>query len=362
MCLTVGGQNMMINCAYCDAEFYRKPSQIKGSKNIFCSKTCKDEWQVGSINPSLHRRIEHHCHYCDELILVPRYKFNKYLNGDFKNLFCDKQCHDDWQRGNTAVENHPLSNRVVKNCEFCKSRYEVVKSKEDTSKYCSVDCRISGRVRRIEATCEYCNKNFTKKKSLMRESNFCCRECSAKWNSEFNNRQVLKNCMICNKEFKVQRDREDTAKSCSKSCHYKWLSEHYAQSEKGKEHYRKLGVNSILNQKYSETKPERIFKEFLIESGIEFIPQYLMYDKFIVDFYLPKENMVIEVFGDYWHGNPLFYGKKEGVKTLSEKQDKQKKKDRARQAYLEKCGHKFYILWEHDIYNNLSKTTKFLKK
>lgn len=67
--------------------------------------------------------------------------------------------------------------------------------------------------------------------------------------------------------------------------------------------------------------------------------------------------MYDEVYGDYWHGNPEVYNDKN---PLNEMQTKQIKKDIARKAYLEKCGHIFLAIWEKDIYEDLNKTMKII--
>lgn len=358
--VTWEGLYMLINCDYCGEEFHKKPSQIKRSKNHFCSKWCNDKWQTGRTRPERSNRVRHNCEQCNKEILVENYKYNRFLNGEIKNLFCDIQCYAEWQKVNLRGANNPAYNSIEKECRFCGDSYTIPKSEEKTSKYCSAECRISGRVEDIEVTCDYCDTVFTKKRAQIRNRNFCNRECSGKWTSENNNFQVSKECLICKKDFLVHRGREETAKTCSKECHYTWLREYHCKEEDVRKRLIKQGVNSQKNKKYSETKPERILKEFLIQKNIEFIPQHSMYDKFVVDFYLPKENIVIEVFGDYWHGNPLFYGDEENPKPLTKKQIKQKKKDKAREAYLKTCGHEFQVLWEHDIYHNLSEITKFL--
>lgn len=350
---------MLINCDYCEKEFDKKPSQIKKSKNNFCSKKCCDKWKTGRKSKN-NNKVEHECHECNQEIEVENYKFKQFLNGKIKNLLCDKNCLANWQRRNFKGKKSSEFNSVVKNCCFCKKEYTVPKSRENTSKFCSSKCHSDNRIEDYDVQCDYCNKIFLKKKAQIRNRNFCTRECSSKWNSEFNNSQVTIECLICSKSSLVQKSRSNTAKTCSRGCHNKWLSEYYANSKEGKRHLRNNGIKTIVNQKYSETKPERIFKEFLVHNNIEFIPQYLMYDKFIVDFYLPNKNMVIEVFGDYWHSNPLFYGDGEKRTKLTKRQIKQQRKDKSRKAYLETCGHKFYALWENDIYNNLDIITDFL--
>lgn len=291
---------MLIRCTYCNTEFHRSPSQVKASKRHYCSRECHNEW----------RR----------------------------------------KKGRTDVI-----------CDHCSKKFSLINSKLDTTRFCSRSCRLKGlKAEYVDLVCKYCENQFTRKRAQVFATTFCDRECSARWNSEYNNRQATIECLICSKKFNVQRSRANTAKTCSRKCHGVWLSEYYAKTKEGKEHYRNNGIKTTMNQNYSQTKPERIMSEFLIHNNIEFIPQHLMYDKFIVDFYLPNNNIVIEVFGDYWHGNPKFYGETGALKPLTKKQNKQKSKDRSREAYLKKCGHEFHILWEDDIYNKLSEITEFL--
>ncbi|GEM_PF-2993594 len=351
---------MLIVCTYCSKKLNKKPSQIKRSKNHFCDKKCHNKWMRGKTRPEKQNKVKHNCHQCDKPMEVENYKYKRFLNGEIKNLFCNKNCLADWQRVNFKGEKSSKFNRITKKCGFCDEEYSIPKSRENTSKYCSNECHSNSRIEDIVVECNYCDSMFTKKRAQIKDRNFCSKSCSSKWNSENNNLQVAKECFACNKKYKVHRSRAESSKTCSRECHGIWLKEYYFKTEKGKQHLINNGVKSQLTQKHSDTKPERIIKELLIHKNIEFIPQHLMYDKFVVDFYLPKENIVIEVFGDYWHGNPLFYGELGTMKPLTEKQIKQKNKDKAREAYLKKCGHAFYILWEHDIYNNLEEVIEFL--
>lgn len=54
---------------------------------------------------------------------------------------------------------------------------------------------------------------------------------------------------------------------------------------------------------------------------------------------------IIEVFGDYWHANPAIYTDDK----LNKHQVSQRKKDRSRLAYLQKCGKIVLVVWEKDI-------------
>jgi very-short-patch-repair endonuclease len=86
-----------------------------------------------------------------------------------------------------------------------------------------------------------------------------------------------------------------------------------------------------------------------------------MHDKFFVDFYLPQQDIIIEVFGDYWHGNSKIYGDEEGLIPFNEKQIKQRKKDKSRIAYLKTCHNQVIVLWEYDIKNNLGECQELIK-
>ena len=79
--------------------------------------------------------------------------------------------------------------------------------------------------------------------------------------------------------------------------------------------------------------------------GIKYKNNELLYEKFFVDFLL-EDGTIIEAFGDYWHYNPKVFS------NPNSNQVKQLKKDKARLAYLRKCGHRVIVLWEKDLKEN----------
>lgn len=64
-----------------------------------------------------------------------------------------------------------------------------------------------------------------------------------------------------------------------------------------------------------------------------------IYDEFI------PPNILVEINGDYWHGNPLVYAEKE----LNETQYTHKKRDARKIAWAEENDCKLVILWENEI-------------
>ena len=73
-------------------------------------------------------------------------------------------------------------------------------------------------------------------------------------------------------------------------------------------------------------------------------------NNFLVDFYLPNYNLVIECDGDYWHSNPLIYNGKE----LDKIQLKNIDRDRRKEEMLRSNEIDFIRFWEYDIKNNFT--------
>lgn len=145
---------------------------------------------------------------------------------------------------------------------------------------------------------------------------------------------------------------DDTNKCCSEKCRIHYFNNVTSQTKEYSEMCRKNGAIAHKKAKNKFTKPERIVLEYLEENNIEYIPQHVLLDKFIVDFYLPKLNTVIEVFGDYWHAHPDKYG--EGKIPLGEKQIKNVNRDVVKIKSFEESDYNFHILWERDIYKNIT--------
>lgn len=102
--------------------------------------------------------------------------------------------------------------------------------------------------------------------------------------------------------------------------------------------------------KISSSKKEKelflFFKKNLKNSNVDkktvrsgkkyFFPDIVIEDKIIVEYY-----------GDYWHGNPKKY-KKGDLVAKNIPAEKVWKRDKIRQNKLEKLGYKFYIVWQSD--------------
>lgn len=76
------------------------------------------------------------------------------------------------------------------------------------------------------------------------------------------------------------------------------------------------------------------------------------------DFYLPEHNLLIEVMGDYWHGNKSKYAKNQ----LSEMQKKNQFNDKFKRKLANAAGYKIIEFWETEINNDFIFVRKELKE
>lgn len=116
----------------------------------------------------------------------------------------------------------------------------------------------------------------------------------------------------------------------------------------------------IFEDKKARTIIDTYLKLGSASKNVKHIPQApLVY--WVVDYYLPDYNIVIQVDGDYWHGNPLMYGKGEGLRPLSKKQRRQRRADASCNTHLRNKGYNVIRLWEHDLKCNLQTCRQLLQ-
>lgn len=110
--------------------------------------------------------------------------------------------------------------------------------------------------------------------------------------------------------------------------------------------------------KYGTSKLEtRFAKNFLEKLGVRYIYQYEMKSigRFL-DFYLPDENVAIEVDGDFYHSYGLVY------EDMNPMQKHNKRVDEQKDHWCLSNSIKLIRIWEHDINNNPTKVMNMLKE
>jgi very-short-patch-repair endonuclease len=76
---------------------------------------------------------------------------------------------------------------------------------------------------------------------------------------------------------------------------------------------------------------------------------------------LEDYNIIIEVDGDFWHGNPKFYNENKG--NLRDHQILKRKDDKIKEMLLIDSDYNIIRFWEDDIYHNFDYVkTIILKK
>ena len=108
---------------------------------------------------------------------------------------------------------------------------------------------------------------------------------------------------------------------------------------------------------------EIFVKDVLNSLKIKFEEQVYIYHKddnkhrryFIADFVIGKT--IIEVNGDYWHGNPLVFKQE----NLDKRQLEKVGKDAYKKLKLEQLGYSVIYIWEYDIKHNKDKVIEDIK-
>lgn len=114
---------------------------------------------------------------------------------------------------------------------------------------------------------------------------------------------------------------------------------------------------------FINSKPEKKLKIEMEKRGIIFIHQY-KFGKFLCDFALPQNKLIVEADGDYFHYNPQLVKKKP-----TERQLKKRELDKDKKEYCDKKGWTLLRFWECEIkkdvkscVDKIEETIKYAKK
>jgi very-short-patch-repair endonuclease len=114
------------------------------------------------------------------------------------------------------------------------------------------------------------------------------------------------------------------------------------------------GRASVLNQlKYnSMNKIETIIYDYIKQYNSE-VKFSIILASYQFDFGIKSKKVLIEVDGDYWHGNPMYYNSdgSNGKKKLNETQLKKIERDVEKTKWAESRGFTVIRIWENEIYN-----------
>ena len=107
---------------------------------------------------------------------------------------------------------------------------------------------------------------------------------------------------------------------------------------------------SLMNQRrFKINKIESKVQEILKENGLEFEYSVILgFNQF--DFGNKDNRLLIEVHGDYWHGNPSIYGP--GKRPLNEIQKTKITADAEKLEWVKSHGYTMVVVWEKELLEN----------
>ena len=156
---------MLINCEYCNKEYYIRPSHFKRKKHHYCSRECYGKSEVGSNNPAWKDNYIR-CEICGE----------EFKPKDNTTKYCSRKC--------MGMADH-IENSIISKCVICGKKIVHKKSKEQYT--CSLECKNklhsermngSGNPSYIGITNKgYKGFNNKLKLKIKRRDNFVCQIC-----------------------------------------------------------------------------------------------------------------------------------------------------------------------------------------
>lgn len=135
---------------------------------------------------------------------------------------------------------------------------------------------------------------------------------------------------------------------------------------------KKYGTAGRLSGFNKVSKIQKKIEKILKELNIEFKLEKAIFSKFnkhlqkiyspVVDILLTNKNIVIEIYGDYWHGNPKIYRKEDLIRKFEgyTKVEDIWKFDDIRKKQIESFNYEVIILWEYDINNDIKHIKNYL--
>jgi very-short-patch-repair endonuclease len=291
------------------------------------------------LNRSIHSIIyKKHSLNLKNKIIKKEYKCLNCNNSIFCNRlnvkYCSRKCKSEYLK----------KTKYINICIVCGKEFETIKSKKH--KYCSKKCfHIHSKTGKI-INCEYCGKEVYRLKNALKKHrhSFCSLDCA----NEFQKckcKKIELICEFCGKTFlrypsevKSNKIRGYTKSYCSNKCKY---------SDPNRI-LQLIKINNNQSKNKELNKLEKFGSEIIKKLNIEFIEQYLINNKITVDVYIPKSKLIVQWWGNYWHGHPNILKDKEPNKS----QSKRMVLDKSQDKYLKKCGYNILYFWESDVYKN----------
>lgn len=210
------------NCPTCGRAFWYRKSWPR----IYCCRSCS-----ASVNAKKNLGVVEVPHAMCEQCGAKIIKDNR-----TGRRFCSQRCFGDHlseslkgiRRPNVSGPRPERQNRVTLTCQRCGKEYQVKKSHEHRSKYCSKECTKN----QCDIQCKQCGKTYAIKAAEAERTRFCSRECYAEWmtkqtgpsNPRWNH--VEARCDLCSTVITIAPFRKSQKHIfCTRQCYNQWYSE-----------------------------------------------------------------------------------------------------------------------------------------
>lgn len=176
------------------------------------------------------------CATCGTEISRQPYEVQKY-----ENHFCSDKCETEWRSERYSGEKNPYSSgRVSITCKCCNKDFEVAPYREQTARFCSVDCKATFQSEELSgadshaweggpetAICEYCGDKFEFYASEGTTRRFCSYEClgrareetmQGEQNPSWDGGKETLECETCGERYEVFPANAEKSRFCSYEC------------------------------------------------------------------------------------------------------------------------------------------------
>jgi very-short-patch-repair endonuclease len=289
---------------------------------------------------------------------------------------------------------------MEKQCEKCNKIYNARQKKQ---KYCSVECQHQAykkiKVERVKTICIFCGSEFETLPEKLKngKSKYCCRQCRynhqkkvylGKNNPAYGKKHTEERKKEMSIRVKKLWDTEDYINKIKES-RYRFFenngywpgTDEHSKKKRKETMIERYGVNHNWNGKYGDRKCDKttieiygktsadmlveyshyfgkksdievIFETILVELNIPHQIKFRIYDKNKInfwfreyDFLILNTNILIEVDGDYWHGNTEIFNE------VSDFQKSVQENDKIKEEFAIKNGYEIIRFWGNDIKN-----------
>jgi very-short-patch-repair endonuclease len=300
---------------------------------------------------------------------------------------------------------------MEKQCEICNKKF---KYRRKEQRFCSVECQYESyriqKINRVPTTCNFCNVEFDTlpNRLLNGRDKYCCRECKDNhqkiiysgtnnptygskhteewkkntsirvkklWESdEYRNKiKNSTNKFIENNGYHpgtsdLSKDKRRKTMIDRYGIPHNWIGK-YGERDCDKttlEIYGKTSAQMLMDYSHfynKKTDIEKIFELILEEFEIPFQCKFRIYDKEKVnfwfreyDFLILNTNVIIEIDGDYWHGNEDIF------EELTDFQKSVQVNDKIKENFANTKGYEVVRFWGSDVKNNTQEVKNRVKK